>query len=82
MTAEADIMALSVRVREREDHIKYLYSHLNITYFESLQAGDAKVFEMIKKGNKREAINIYGELHNVGLTEAKRAMELLEARLG
>ena len=82
MTTETDIMALRARVRELEDHIKYLYSHLNITYFESSQTGDVKVVEMIKKGNKIEAIKIYRELHNVGLAEAKQAVELLEARLG
>ena len=82
MTHETDIVALRVRVRELEDHIKYLYTHLNITYFESSQAGDAKVVEMIKKGNKIEAIKIYREIHNVGLAEAKQAVESLEARLG
>ena len=82
MTIDSDVMALRVRVRELEEHIKYLYTHLNITYFESPQAGDAKVVEMIKKGNKIEAIKIYSELHNVGLAEAKQAVELLEARLG
>ena len=82
MTVETDIVALRVRVRELEDHIKYLYTHLNITYFESQEAGDAKVVEMLKKGNKIEAIKIYRELHNVGLAEAKQAVESLEARLG
>ena len=82
MTIDSDVMALRVRVRELEEHIKYLYTHLNITYFESQQAGDAKVVEMIKKGNKIEAIKIYRELNNVGLAEAKQAVELLEARLG
>lgn len=73
MTVETDIVALRARVRELEGHLKYLYSHLNIIYFENTQAGDAKVVEMIKMGNKIEAIKIYRELHNV---------ELLEARLG
>jgi len=82
MTVETDIVALRVRVRELEEHIKYLYTHLNITYFESSPAGDAKVIEMIKEGNKIEAIKIYRELHNVGLAEAKQAVENLEARLG
>ena len=81
MTIETEIVALRVRVHELEDHIKYLYTHLNITYFESSQAGDAKVVEMIKKGNKIEAIKIYRELHNVRLAKAKQAVELLEARL-
>ena len=80
MTVETDIAALRVRVRELEDHIKYLYTHLNIPYFESPEAGDAKVIEMIKKGNKIEAIKIYRELHNVA--EAKQAVEGIGERLG
>lgn len=82
MTVETDIVALRVRVRELEDHIKYLYTHLNITYFESPQAGDAKVVEMLKKGNKIEAIKIYREIHNVGLAEAKQAVEGIGVKLG
>ena len=82
MTIETDIVALRVKVRELEDHIKYLYTHLNITYFESSEAGDAKVVEMIKKGNKIEAIKIYREIHNVGLAEAKQAVDGIVARLG
>ncbi len=80
MTVETDIVALRARVRELEDHIKYLYTHLNIRYFESSEAGDAKVVEMIKKGNKIEAIKIYREIHNVGLAEAKQAVDGMVAR--
>lgn len=82
MTLETDIVALRVRVRELEDHIKYIYTHLNITYFESPEAGDAKVVEMLKKGNKIEAIKLYREIHNVGLAEAKQAVDGMVERLG
>jgi ribosomal protein L7/L12 len=38
--------------------------------------------EMLKKGNKIEAIKIYREIYNCGLAEAKQAVEGIEARLG
>jgi len=82
MTTETDIIALKLRVRELEDRLKFLYSHLNITYVESIEAGDAKIIEMLKKGNKIEAIKIYREMFNVGLAEAKQAVEGMESRMG
>ena len=82
MTTETDIIALKLRVRDLEDRLKYLFSHLNITYVENIEAGDAKIIEMLKKGNKIEAIKIYREILNVGLAEAKQAVEGMESRLG
>jgi len=82
MTIETDLIALKLRVRELEDRLKHLYTHLNITYVESIEAGDAKIIEMLKKGNKIEAIKIYREMFNVGLVEAKQAVEGMESRMG
>ena len=44
--------------------------------------GDAQVIEMLKKGNKIEAVKIYREIYNCGLAEAKHAVEGIEVRLG
>ena len=82
MTIETELIAVKLRVRELENRIKYLYTHLNITFVESIEAGDAKIIEMLKKGNKIEAIKIYREMFNVGLAEAKQAVEGMESRLG
>ncbi|HUG34669.1 MAG TPA: ribosomal protein L7/L12 [Anaerolineales bacterium] len=82
MTVETDLIALKLQVRDLEDRLKYLYTHLNITYVESAEAGDAKITEMLKRGNKIEAIKIYREMFNVGLAEAKEAVEGMETRLG
>jgi ribosomal protein L7/L12 len=82
MTIETDLITLKLRVRELEDRIKFLYSHLNITYVESIEAGDVRITDLLKKGNKIEAIKIYREMYNVGLAEAKQAVEGMEARLG
>ncbi|MBM3123827.1 MAG: hypothetical protein FJZ87_02000 [Chloroflexi bacterium] len=41
---------------------------------------NSKVVEILNNGNKIEAIKLYREIQNVGLTEAKHAVDLLEAR--
>lgn len=82
MTIETDVIVLKARVHELEEHIKYLYAHLNIAYFESPAAGDAKIIEMLKSGRKIDAVRIYREMHNVGLADAKKAVDGMESRLG
>ncbi len=76
-----DFDALKARVAELEDKIKFLYRRLNIEYMEGdpTQAVNAKVCELLQRGNKIEAIKGYrGEVYNVGLTEAKHAIDSIE----
>lgn len=82
MSPESEILALRARVAELEGRVEYLYEHLGITYIQDRSIGDARVIEMLKKGNKIEAIKIYREIYNVGLAEAKQAVDGMEARLG
>jgi hypothetical protein len=82
MTVETDLIALKARIGELEDRLKYLYKFLRIEYSEDPNAANAKVIELIRKGNKIEAIKIYREIHNVGLAEAKWAVDGIEAGLG
>jgi len=42
------------------------------------QAVNAKVRELLQRGNKIEAIKIYREAYNVGLAEAKHAIDSIE----
>jgi ribosomal protein L7/L12 len=65
-----------------ESRVDHLYQHLGISYFPDRGMGDARVVEMLKKGNKIEAIKIYREIYNCGLAEAKQAVDGLETRLG
>ena len=75
-----DFDALKARVAELEDKIKFLYRRLNIEYMEGdpAQAVNAKVRELFQRGNKIEAIKIYREAYNVGLAEAKHAIDSIE----
>jgi large subunit ribosomal protein L7/L12 len=82
MAAESEILALRARLAELEGRVEYLYKHLGIAYVGDPSIGDARVIEMLKKGNKIEAIKIYREIYNVGLAEAKQAVDGMEARLG
>jgi len=53
---------------------------LNIEYMEGdpTQAVNAKVRELLQRGNKIEAIKIYREVYNVGLAEAKHVIDSIE----
>jgi ribosomal protein L7/L12 len=75
MSAEFEVMQLRARVMELEGKIEFLYRHLGITYTKEISEADRKVAEVLKTGNIIEAIKVYREIHNVGLAEAKKAVE-------
>lgn len=82
MSPESEILALRARIAELESRVDFLYNHLGITHVRDIGMADARVVDMLKKGNKIEAIKIYREIHNCGLAEAKQAVEGIESRLG
>lgn len=82
MSTETDLIALRARVAKLEDRLQYLYKKLNIEYIAEPSLVNPKIIEMLKMGNKVEAIKIYTEIHNVGLAEPKQAVEGIEASLG
>ena len=82
MTAESEILALRARITELESHVDFLYNHLGIAHVKDKAMAEARVVEMLKKGNKIEAIKIYREIYNCGLAEAKQAVDSIEVRLG
>ena len=75
-----DFDSLKARVAELEDKMKFLYRRLNIEYIEGdvARVVDSKVREHLLKGNKIEAIKVYREIYNVGLAEAKQAVDAIE----
>jgi ribosomal protein L7/L12 len=82
MSVETEVVALRVRVAELEHLVQYLYKKLNIEYVAEPSLVDPRILEVVKKGNKIESIKIYREVYNVGLAEAKNAVEGIEASLG
>lgn len=82
MITESEILALRSRINQLEARLEYLYKHLHIEYSDDPDAADKEVLAMLIRGNKIEAVKRYREIHNVGLAEAKKAVDDLEARLG
>jgi ribosomal protein L7/L12 len=82
MSVEESINQLQARIMQLEDRIKFLYKCLNIRYLEDPNLADAKVVEILQRGNKIEAIKIFREMYNVGLAEAKNAVEEIAAQHG
>ena len=82
MTAESEILALRARLAELESRVDFLYNHFGITHVQDTDMANSRVVEMLKKGNKIEAIKIYREIYNCGLAEAKQAVDAIETRLG
>jgi large subunit ribosomal protein L7/L12 len=82
MTAESEILALRARVAELERRVDFLYNHLGIARAKDTGIAEASVVEMLKRGNKIEAIKIYREIYNCGLAEAKQAVDGIELRTG
>lgn len=80
MSTEQDLINLRARVNELEDRLEFIYKHLRIEYVDNPDASNAKVIALIKAGNKLEAIKVYREIYNVGLAEAKEAVDGMEAR--
>lgn len=78
-----DFDSLKARVAELEDKMKFLYRRLNIEYIEgdAAQAVNSKVRALLLKGNKIEAIKVYREIYNVGLAEAKQAVDAMAQNL-
>ena len=82
MSPESEIFALRVRVAELESQVEFLYKRLGITYVREIGTEDARIIDMLKKGNKIEAIKIYREIYKCGLGEAKQAVETIGMRFG
>lgn len=81
MSVEQEILTLKSRINELEDRLQYIYQHLHIAYSNNPEEMNRQVIEILKTRNKIEAIKAYREIHNVGLAEAKQAVDAMESRL-
>jgi len=83
MSIETELAALRGRGARLEAQIELLYQHLGLTFGEdqSLADEDGPVIDALHTGNLIEAIKVYRQIHDVGLAEAKSAMENIQARL-
>lgn len=82
MSNETELSDLRRRVSRLEEQLMALYRHFGLNYedSQSLLDEDDPVIEVLRTGNLIEAIKVYRQIHNVGLAEAKTAVENLKAR--
>jgi ribosomal protein L7/L12 len=80
---QVQLAALKTRVFQLEAQVRFLYTHLGITYVPEISTIDPPdVIAALKQGNLIEAIKAYRLATNVGLAEAKTAVEEIRARVG
>jgi len=82
MSTDYELNSLRARIVELESRLDFLYKRLGIEYSDDPNGIDPRIIDLLKRGNKIEAIKIYRELTNTGLAEAKQAVERIEASLG
>lgn len=80
---QEQIYSLKSQVNRLQAQIDFLYKHLNVEFIEDINpSDDPAVIKVLRTGNVIEAIKVYRERHNVGLAEAKMAVDDMRARLG
>ena len=81
MSTEQDLINLRVRVAELEVKLDFLYRKFGIEYVNNPGMENSRIIELLKKGNKLEAIKAYRDLTNADLADAKREVEKIEASI-
>jgi len=80
---EQKMEILRSRLSRLEAEMEFLYKHLGITFSENSSFdNDPQVIEALRRHNLIEAIKRYRELTNVGLAEAKDAVEAIRRQRG
>ena len=71
------------RIVNLEAQVDFLYRHLGVTYVENNSPDDdPRIIDALRKNNIIEAIKYYREINDIGLAEAKAAVEAIRARRG
>lgn len=80
---QQEINLLRSRIVHLEAQVDFLYRHLGISYVENNSPDDdPRIIDALRKNNLIEAIKIYREINDIGLAEAKAAVEAIRARRG
>jgi len=80
---QEEIALLRQRIVRLEAQVDHLYKHLGVTFVEnSFETDDPQIVAALRSNNMIEAIKLHRARTNVGLAEAKSAMEALKRRLG
>ena len=81
MSAEQELITLRARIVELETRVEFLYKKLGVEFSNDPTSVDPRIADWLRKGNIIEAIKVYREIHNVGLAEAKQAVEAMKGRV-
>ena len=74
---------LRSRVSRLEAEVEFLFKHFGLNFSENANPGDdPRIIDALRKNNLIEAIKIYREINDIGLAEAKSAVEAIRARRG
>jgi ribosomal protein L7/L12 len=82
MSTETELIDLRQRIVRLEGQVEYLYKRLGINIdVEAASIDESEVIAALQKGNLIEAIKVYRQLYDVGLAEAKTAVENMKDRM-
>ena len=80
---QQEINLLRSRIVQLEAQVDFLYRHLGVKFVEQNSPDDdPRILDALRKNNLIEAIKIYREINDIGLAEAKAAVEAIRARRG
>jgi hypothetical protein len=80
---QQELNLLRSRVVHLEAQVDFLYRHLGVRFVEQHSPDDdPRIIDALRKNNMIEAIKIYREINDIGLAEAKAAVEGIRARHG
>lgn len=80
---QQEINLLRSRIVHLEAQVDFLYRHLGVRFVEQNSPDDdPRIIDALRKNNLIEAIRIYREINDIGLAEAKAAVEAIRARRG
>ncbi len=74
---------LQNQINRLQAQLDFLYRHLGVTYAEQNSPDDdPRIIDALRKNNVMEAIKYYREINDIGLAEAKAAVDAIRARRG
>lgn len=80
---QQEINLLRSRITHLEAQMDFLYRHLGVTYVENNSPDDdPRIIDALRRHNVLEAIKYYREINDIGLAEAKAAVEAIRAKHG
>lgn len=80
---QQEINLLRSQINRLQAQVDFLYRHLGVTYVEQNSPDDdPRIIDALRNNNVMEAIKYYREINDIGLAEAKAAIEAIRARRG